>query len=252
MQGYFVQASADGSMSLDNTIRVHSGSSNWFKDSETNPHMLSVVIQSGSDKSFDEARLLFDYSADQPGARKLFSHVATAPSLFMPSAGEFYSVRYLTNTTENPTVPLAFKAGKDGNYMLTCNFDPGKFGSVMLEDRQKNYLLDMKLGNTYGFEASKTDDANRFVLHFGPDNSAAYDQLPARIYTDGSQLIIDLSLIGPETEAFVYDVLGRLLLKESLPGLTVTKRSINSQSQILVVYLKNPQGSMTRKLFYTN
>ena len=74
----------------------------------------------------------------------------------------------------------------------------------------------MKIGNTYDFEASKTDDANRFVLHFGPDNSASYNQLPARIYTDGSQLIIDLSLIGPETDAFVYDMLGRLLLEGDL------------------------------------
>jgi hypothetical protein len=252
MQGYFVQASADGSMSLDNTIRVHSGSGNWFKDSQSDSHMLNVVIQSESDKSFDEVRLLFDYSADKAGARKLFSHVVTAPSLFMPSAGDFYSVRYLTNTTENPTVPVAFKPGKDGNYKLTCNFDAGKFESVVLEDRQKHYLRDMKMGNTYDFEASKTDDANRFVLHFGPDNNASYDQLPARIYTDGSQLIIDLSLIGPETETLVYDMLGRLLLKETLPGLTISKRSINAHSQILVVHLKNSQGSMTKKLFYNN
>jgi hypothetical protein len=252
MQGYFVHASADGSMSLDNSIRVHTGSGNWFKGSESDPHMLNVIIQSESDKSFDEVRLLFDYNADKAGARKLFSHVATAPSLFMPSAGDFYSVRYLTNTTENPTVAVAFKPGKDGNYKLTCNFDAGKFESVVLEDRQKHYLRDMKMGNTYDFEASKTDDANRFVLHFGPDNNASYDQLPARIYTDGSQLIIDLSLIGPETETLVYDMLGRLLLKETLPGLTMSKRSINAHSQILVVHLKNSQGSMTKKLFYNN
>jgi len=41
-------------------------------------------------------------------------------------------------------------------------------------------------------------------------------------------------------------------LKETLPGLTMSKRSINAHSQILVVHLKNSQGSMTKKLFYNN
>jgi hypothetical protein len=115
-----------------------------------------------------------------------------------------------------------------------------------------HYLRNMKVGNAYNFDASTTDDDNRFILHFGPDNNASYDELPARIYTDGSQLIIDLSLIGKETEVFVYDVLGRSLLQETMPGLTQYKRSINARSQILIVYLKNQQGSMCRKLFYNN
>jgi hypothetical protein len=251
MQGYFVHAAGDGNIEMDNAVRVHSDAS-WFKSTTADPRMLSVVIQSGADKSFDEVRLLFGYNTNHSGARKLFSTVVTAPSLFIPSGDDYYSVRYLTDTIENPIMPVMFKPGRDGNYKITCDFDVSKFEVVMLEDRQMHYLRDMKADNTYSFDAAKTDDANRFVLHFGPDNNASYDELPARIYTDGSQLIIDLSLVGPDTEVFVYDVLGRRLLQETLPGLMQHKRTIYAKSQFLIVYLKNHQGTMCRKLFYNN
>ena len=110
----------------------------------------------------------------------------------------------------------------------------------------------MKAKNTYNFQSSRTDDVFRFVLHFGPEENALYSELPARIYTDGIQLMIDLSLVTKETEAFVYDALGRLLMQTTLKGSTLHKLNIRAKTQILIVQLKNPQGNITRKLFFNN
>jgi len=250
MQGYFVRASGNGNLGMNNNVRVHNGAGNWFKNTEIIPGLLSVIVQSETDNSFDEVNLLFGFTANQPGAMKLFSRVPTAPSLYMPSGSESFSVRYLTSTADNTMVPIMFKPGRDGNYTLNCNFDDNEFAIVTLEDRQTNYIQNMKAGNTYNFQSSASDDVSRFVLHFGPGNEAAYNELPARIYSDGIRLIIDLTLITNESEAFVFDVLGRLLLQTTLQGLVQHKLSINAKSQIIIVYLKNQQGNLCRKLFY--
>ena len=89
-----------------------------------------------------------------------------------------------------------------------------------------------------------------FMLHFGPGNESTYNELPARIYTDGSDLIIDLTLVGKETDAYVCDLLGRLLVQKTLQGLTQYKLSINAKTQIIIVYLKNQQGKICRKIFF--
>ena len=170
----------------------------------------------------------------------------------MSTESEFYSVRYLTDTTDNPTVPVMFKPGRDGNYTLSCNFDADKFEAVLLEDRKMIYTQNLNAEKSYSFIGSRTDDVNRFVLHFGPVKTAFTTELPARIYSDGNQLIIDLTAVGNETEVMVYDALGRLLLHKTIEGFTQQKLSINSSPQILVVLLKNKQGSLCRKLFYEN
>jgi hypothetical protein len=251
MQGFFVRASGAGNLGMDNAVRLHDNGT-WFKNSEINTAIFRVVVESEADKSLDEAGLLFGYSANEPGARKLFSNIITAPSLFMSSGDENYSVRYFTDTTDNHTVPLKFIAGRDGNYSLKCNFDLEKFTIVMLEDRKTNYIQNMIPKNTYSFSASTTDDENRFVLHFGPDKNAHYSQLPARIYTSGNQVIVDLTLISNQTEVFLYDAMGRLILENTLQGLKQHKLSINAPPQILLVYLQNQQGNFNCKLFYTD
>ncbi len=252
MQGFFVRADIDGTLSMDNTVRVHNGAGNWFKKSISNTSVVSVVVQSEADNSADEVQLQFGYATNDIGAEKLFSHVKTAPSLYMTSDDEKYSVRYLTNTEDNPVVPVMFKSGQDGSYTLTCNFAFDKYNSVFLEDRQMNYLQNLKDKISYKFLSSASDDINRFVLHFGPDIAAKVNELPARIYTDGTQLNIDLTLVNNETTVLIYDALGRVLMKKELQGLTQHTLKLKSPPQILIVQLRNQIGSISRKVFYQN
>jgi len=247
MQGYFVRANGTGNLSLDNTVRVHDGAGDW-KNATINSGMLSLVVQSEADKSFDESRLLFGYDVNQSSTAKLFSPVVTAPSLYLPSGGEYYSVRYLTDTVDNSMVPVMFKAGRDANYILKCDFDPYEFEVVMLEDRQTHYIQNLKTLNSYIFQSSTSDDEFRFILHFGANNEFASSELPARIYTNGIQLIIDLTLISKETNVWVFDILGRSILQQELQGQNQHNLILDIDTQMLIVYLKNPNGTMVRKL----
>jgi hypothetical protein len=251
MQGYFVKATSAGNLSMDNMVRVHDGAMNW-KSAEINPDMLSIIVQSATDNGFDEVRLLFGYAENLSGATKLFSQVVTAPSLYLTSGSKNYSVRYLTDTTENPLVSLMFKPGRDGNYTLKCNFNFDKFKIIMLEDRQTQTIQNLRIGQTYNFKALKTDVTNRFVLHFGSDLKHTDNEIPAKIYIDGSNLIINLLSVSTETEAFVYDIMGRKLLQQKLQGETQHTLNFKTGTQIIIIQLKNKQGSICRKLFCNN
>ncbi len=252
MQGFFVQAATAGSLGMDNNIRTHGGAGNWFKKAAIDQVEVSLKIISETDNTSDEALLLFGSQVNETGAAKLFSHVLTAPSLYLHSGGNEYSVRYLTDTLNNPTVPVMFKPGQDGTYTISCNFKVNEFDLVTLEDRQMQYSQDMKSENTYHFIASKKDDANRFVLHFATEKKNYGNKLPAQIYANGQQLIIDLSSVQNETSVMIYDLLGRLIVQKRLQGSTQHKLKINLPPQVLIVKLINPQGYLTRKVYNGN
>ena len=249
MQGYFVRASGAGTLSQGNAVRVLNDNF-WFKSLEQEDYKISLIVNADAGKGFDEIQLGFGYDANENGAMKLFSTIETAPSLYLPKQTGNFSVLYFTNTKKNTVVPVCFTPGMDGTFTITCNFDQSKFDSVLLEDRQTHYSQNMKTAKTYSFQASKTDSANRFVLRFGPDIYRPNTPIPANVYSDGTHLVVDLTLVPEETEVFVYDIPGRLLLHKKLAGEIQHNLDINTDAQILIVYLKNTNGSLCRKLVW--
>jgi hypothetical protein len=120
----------------------------------------------------------------------------------------------------------------------------------MLEDLKTHSFQDMKIENTYRFSASKPDNANRFVLHFGQAGKNAGNSLPAKIFTDGNSLIVDLSLVKKETDVIICDILGRVLLMKKLPGEAFHNLDIEATTQVLLVKLINPDGSFCQKFLW--
>jgi len=247
MQGYFVRATNAGNLILNNSVRVHDISGGW-KSAEIIPLMLSLIVESEADMWFDEVRLFFGYRANEPPSIKLFSNVASAPSLFLPSENVDCTVRYLTDTIDYPIIPVKFKPGKDGNYTIKSILDYDNFETVILEDRQLHLYQNLKTIQTYKFSASKTNDAGRFFLHFGLIKNQTDVELTAKIYTEGTGLIVDLSSIIQDTEVSVYDILGRKIFQEKLQGKIKHTLNFKTGRQVLIVSLKNPDGSLSRKI----
>ena len=249
MQGFFVRASNSGNFGMDNSVRTHTGAGNWFRTSNTNNGLIRITVQSEAGKGSDEALLQFGFSNNQWGASKIFSHITTAPSLYLETAKEDYSVQYLTNTTDNKIVPVAFKAGADGNYTLKLDFDTSAFDFVMLEDRITKIKQLIKAHELYQFKATIKDTDKRFVLHFNETGIDIEAENPAKIYTHKNYLMIDLSLVNYQSEVFVYNISGTLILKKSLKGTSFYQLPINTTTQVLIVKLVNEQGQLNKKLF---
>ena len=247
MQGFFVRAASGGSLGFSNAIRVHDGANNW-KSARMNSEVISAVVLSERDGTFDEARLLFGYPDGLIGTAKLFSPVTTAPSLYLNAGNSNFTVRYLSDTVAYPQVPVQFKAGADGTYSLSASFEAGAFTTVLLEDLQKRVIQDLKAEPTYRFSGSTTDGANRFVLHFAPVTGQATNELPARITTNGTQIFVDLTQLTGDTRVSVYDVLGRKLFEEQFAGEAQYALNYNPARELLLVELQNHQGKLVRKI----
>lgn len=249
MQGFFVQAASAGNLTMNNDLRVFEGASNW-KSAKYDDKNISIRVISEAGNGSDEAIIGFGYSKNENGATKLFSRVPTAPSLYMISGSDNLSVCYFTDTSENPVVPVQFTSGATGNFTFTFNFDQFYFENVMLEDRKTKNFQNLNANTTYTFYSSKSDAANRFALHFGPAGNNSEFGFPAKVYTDGYQLIVDLTLVSHATETLVYDIMGRQLLLQRLEGETVHKLNVNTVPQVLVVSLRNVAGSLNQKVFW--
>jgi len=247
MQGYFVRAASAGNLVTGNAVRLHTGAGDW-KKGELNPDRLDLVVQSSTDSSYDEVRLQFGFTIDQNGTAKLFSPVVSAPSLYFSSDRANFTVQYLTSKIDHPLIPVMFVPGRDGNYTLQCNFDPTNFETVILEDRQAKNQQNMKASPLYAFSAFKTDAANRFYLHFNSQNNLSENKLPATIYSEGSQLIVDLIAVPLETEIIVYDVIGRKLFQQNLAGGIRHTLNFNAGNNISLVSLQNADGTLCRKI----
>ncbi|MCB2209079.1 MAG: hypothetical protein KQH67_12375 [Bacteroidetes bacterium] len=249
MQGFFVEAANDGNLGMSNSIRVHDGADNWFKNQQLQPNNVSVLVSSDAGLGSDEIRLEFGYPEKEHGAKKLFSYVTTAPSLYMPSALEDLTVGYFTTPDETVRVPVNFTPGAAGDFTMNCQFDTETFDMVWLEDRKENYYMDLKLIPEYRFSGTPSDHVDRFVLYFGAMSPQENRELPARIYYDGNKMVVDLSLVDQNANVQIVDLLGRVLLTATAEGKLTNTFTILTQKQILIVHVSTNSASISRKIF---
>jgi hypothetical protein len=250
-QGFFVQAASAGNISMNNDVRVASASSTWFKKSNDNTQEFSLRVKSIAGFGEDEVLLGFGYNQNTNGAKKLFSNIEKAPSLYLKSEVNLLSVRYLSTTKKNSAVPVYFEARAAGEYTLISNFEKLQFETVMLLDLKTNSLYDFNLQDTYDFQALNTDDPNRFVLFFEPRKVYELNEFPAQVYIVGEQLIVDLSLIEDDVDLEVYSLIGKLLMKDNLVGGTVHNLDVQLSTKVIIVKVWNNDGSLVQKLLWT-
>jgi hypothetical protein len=248
MQGFYVRAATNGYVGMSNSIRVKNGSSKWLKtNNNKNNNTLKVKIASDSNLGYDEVLLQFDASSNEAGSAKLFSRVKMAPSLYLMLEKKELTVVNLTNTVENPMVPLWFKAGRDENYTLSVNPEGNYFDTLLLEDKKTNTVIDLNSNLNYKFKGSVKDPADRFVLHFVTIKEEI-EKLPLLIYYDGNEINIDLTLVEGQTKIRVYDMLGKMLLNKKVQGNMIHRFMIDLKNAIYIVHVNNKEKFISSKV----
>ncbi len=217
MQAFFVRASAAGTFSFKNDARVHDGAGVWLKSAQSYQEKQNIHLSVVSSAGRDEVRLGFGYPVNESGAMKLFSPVETAPSLYMNCSGASYTTRRLTDTIRNKYVPVNFKAGEAGTYTLNCTYDVATLGTIFLEDRKNGTILDLSGGESYTFQASVTDAAERFVMHFGAVTPVDSDVHPNVWVSEGVLNVYLENMVGDYTMR-LFDLQGRQIQYQKMSG----------------------------------
>lgn len=213
MQGFFVHASSNGNFIFNNSSRVHNQAGNWLRDannSNTSRSSIRIGVYSESNSGSDEVILRTGHTSTTGGAPKLFSHVKSAPSLYLTHNGKKYSTLNTLNETANNKVLLSFSAGEDGIYILRCKTDDITSNKYILEDRKNGKTHDFGLSESYSFIASTKDIKERFVLHFN-ELSQVDQPKKSDVYVHSGMLNVDLTTIVDDYDIAIYDVNGRLI-----------------------------------------
>jgi PKD repeat protein len=248
-QGFFVQAVQSGNISMNNSVRVHNNASEWLKSTAQRPDQFFFTVSSLDGFGEDEILIGLDKHDESSGSYKRFSFVKTAPALWVPDKGRFYSTLLFDSTVDHPVIPVSFRAGASGNYRITSWFEKEMMQMAILIDKKTGQRIDLLNTDEYLFQASPKDDAGRFVLQlqegFFPD---PHQPLPVRIFAYKGILTIDLRLIEEQCRVTVYDPLGNQVFGRDFEGGNLTEIPLTGRHGIFIARVRNDHGEAVNKI----
>ena len=253
-QGFFVKASQNGSITMNNDVRSHNGSGNWLRGSKggTEQLVLSVAAQNGS--GADQTLVAFGHHASEGGAPKKFSFINTAPALYLAMSNKApAAIRMLSSTEKHPYIPLCFKAGVTGFFTFSAEFDKHYFNTLIIDDLFTGLSHNLLANPGFTFMASTADPPERFAVRFHEGNFAnPHHTLPANLFTNNSILYADLRLLdqNKQYKLRVYNLAGQMIFTQTVAGGNMNTFNLHNLQGIYIVRLTGIEGTLTNKLFW--
>ena len=211
IQGFFIKATSDGTFSIGDAQRTHSGAGTFYKSGIDN----LLILEASNCNYSDQAWIHFNEQAgaEHDGRFDAYKRI----SYSNPELPQVYSITpegtllSINGMPECETVKLGFQAGASGNFSLKTKEIKG-IENIMLEDKQIGLIVNL-LDSPYEFNYNTSDSPERFILHFKPPQEFYSSEIRIIPY-DGTVLIY-----LPEDEngeAKVYNTIGQLIVKKSL------------------------------------
>jgi hypothetical protein len=252
-QGFFVSASQNGTLVVNNDAKAHEGSGNWLKKNTQVSQRIQIRVSPENSLSADEVVMEFGHVKAIDGTRKKFSFISTAPSLYLPASGEKYSLRLFSEPSKHPVIPVSFMPGTAGMHVLHVRFNPGHFDFLLLEDLKTGAMTDLLAYSAYYFTAGTNDEPKRFVIHLKEGNFAnPHDVFPVRIYSHNKTIYTDLQLIEPgkDYSLDVVDLAGRIVFSRDVPSGQITGTFLNLLQGIYIVRINGEFGRAVQKIIF--
>jgi len=207
-QGFWVKTASASTFSINNTAKEHA-TQTWLKSSSSDINTLRLKVSTSENNFSDEMMLRFGYSNDSDGADKMFSINNASPSIYSKILNRRRSINLLSSINNNTTFPIGFKAGVDGNYIISA-MGVESFGSVILEDLITGIQQNLSSNNNYSFNALKSDNENRFLLYLTPSVISKNANTNPTITYSHQTINITNPWYG-KTTLIIYDITGRLI-----------------------------------------
>lgn len=240
-QGFFVKAATSGSLTMDNNVRKSSPST-YLKS--TTP-LLALVVSHPASSYSDETRLEFGHLENDGGVAKWWSMYPDAPSLYTTKESQSLSISFLTEVASNPEIPIAFRAGVDGDYTLSVTQGLESFERVTLHDLATGTTQELLQNPVYPFTATSTDAPNRFKLTFGAVGIETPVASPVSIYTYANRLHI---LNAGNATVEIINMAGQVVELFALNDAGPVIRPINQKPGAYVVRVVNGISIRTQRI----
>lgn len=257
-QGFWVRVSTGTpestvvNFTLTNSLRSHLLKDQYFKEVEgaENEYQFSVFATNG--KVTDEAILIFNNATvpqfdSRYDALKFPAYERNIPNIYFIGADK--ERLSIDTRPETPMVELGFMMNETTKGIKINVKEAPNFAAIVLEDMFTGIKTDL-LKDSYVFDYSTKDVANRFKMHFsflGTDDISYESGI--KIYSSQSDIIINSGdgLDNPVME--VYDMQGRLVYNESLGYTTLKRVPLSLRSGAYIVKLILEEGVKSQKVY---
>lgn len=171
-----------------------------------------------------------------------------SPQLYIREEGlqNFLSIDHLPRLDKDEAiVNMSFIAGVDGEQQFVADLSNIFETTVILEDLKENSFTNFTNEPVYTFIASKSDDPDRFRLHFNSSTGVAeLSDSPLtnaiKVYSNSNYIYIANTgtvVSGNILDVKVYDIMGRKLFDHSLPDQEMTKINLAVKNAFVVVHV---------------
>lgn len=250
MNGFMVHVSAHpGSLTIPKSAQTQNFTA-WYKNSDEKMQHIILKAIDPAGQTAQETIIRFNELA-QPGYDGDFD------SQFLPGfAPQFYSytetLKYALNTLPLSPDATAIQLGflKNSSSVFNITMSENTTGKTVYL-RDKNLGIDHQLSEgPYFFSAAESDDAQRFILHFGtlgqPGLAGHY---PFLVYQNGNKLCFQ-SNSHFET-IHIFDLSGRLIHSQKLENSDLQPIDLRDvQNGILIIRASGSSGSLNQKVVF--
>jgi len=199
-QGFFVQATASGTLSIDNNVRGHAAQT-FYKNTTSNS---MLVLKATGNNITTQTAIRFNANASAQVDRlyditKIIGYSPDVPILYSKADGTNMALNTLPSIYGNESIPVYFEAGTSGDYTILAteieSIDP--LIPIYLEDVSQNYFQDLRANPEYSFTHT-TGATKNLIVHFA--NLVDIDQImntaPVQCYAANGILHVNFSELG--------------------------------------------------------
>ncbi|MCF8232985.1 MAG: T9SS type A sorting domain-containing protein [Bacteroidales bacterium] len=252
-QGFFVQATTDGSNSITIPKADREHNSTSFYKSEVN-NLLTLKASQG-DKYVEtwlqmKAGATVDY--DEAYDIHFLGGMEGTPYLYsLCDNDEYVSTNRIPEDINDTEIPLGFSVTNDGEITLEWkNLDSFENDvDISLTDLKTEKTMNLDETDSYTFTATTEDDVNRFMLNFksaiGIDEQS--DELEGvSIYLHNHRIFVNTGEELTNADISVYNTLGQLIRKELYKS--GDKAISVDQTGAFIVRIQAEEGVATEKV----
>jgi hypothetical protein len=287
MQGFFVHASANGTLGVTNATRVHSNQA-YYKNGTNDDDLRNKLQTQGTGKAINAIQIADDPSEYQGGSVEEIPLVRLQASgngltdetvvrffsgsgvnfdddfdaykLFGDGYPQIYSIsqdqtELAINTLpvydEETVIPIGFTSPDEGEYTITLSelikFESGT--DLYLEDLQTGIIQKITEDPVYTFTSSPIDEFNRFLLHFSNPMGISDDSMPTiSVYAFESIVYVQLP-DNNTSQVVIYDLMGQEILRHQSKGEELVRINVDIETGYYLVKVQTGEQFISQKVF---
>ncbi|PPD00314.1 MAG: hypothetical protein CTY35_02625 [Methylotenera sp.] len=259
-QGFFAEASSNGTVTFNNSIRVAGSNGLFFRNAnqslEKHRVWLNVINSQGAFK-----QTLVGYIEGATNDRDArfdgeFVEAGNTVGLYSVLNQEKLTIQgRALPFADSDEVPLGFKTTVAGTFEIQLADFDGLFAQgqpIYLEDKVLNVIHDLRESN-YSFTTDAGTFEERFELQFqnGTLGVPTFNEEGVVVYKNNQTIFINTGVTLMK-EVKIFDIRGRLVAeKNNINATDVNFSHLNTAQQVLLVQITTEAGELiTKKVIY--